>query len=95
MEVPLDDTVRVARVARYVDCGGSGTHRLSLIGLDTIVHRPRRMAMEDMVNVCIVLTTFCFIGVCVCLKICKWKFDCTPEAANLVVLCECSESYHL
>ena len=35
-------------------CGfwGSGTHRLSLISLDTIVHRPRKMAMEDMVNVC-------------------------------------------
>ena len=26
--------------------------RLSLIGLDTIVHRPCKMAMEDMVNVC-------------------------------------------
>ena len=35
-------------------CGfwGSGTHRLSLISLDTIVHRPRKMVMEDMVNVC-------------------------------------------
>ena len=61
MEVPLDDTVRVAR---FVNCGGSGTHRLSLISLDTIVHRPHKMAVEDMGNVCIVLTTFCFIGVC-------------------------------
>ena len=49
MEIPLDDTVRVAR---FADIGGSGTHRLSLIGLNTIVHRPHKMAMEDMVNVC-------------------------------------------
>ena len=42
-------------------CGswGLGTHRLSLIGFDTLVHRPHKMAVEG--NVCIVLTTFCFI----------------------------------
>ena len=55
-------------------CGfwGAGTHRLSLFGLDTLVHRPHKMAVEDMGNVCIVLSTFCFIGVCVCLEV-LWR----------------------
>ena len=64
MQVPLDDTVRVAR---FVDCGGSGTHRLSLIGLDKIVHRPCKMAMEDMVNVCTRYILFHW-------SVCVWRF---------------------
>ena len=33
-------------------------HSLSLFGLDTLVHRPHKMAVEDIGNVCIVLTRF-------------------------------------
>ena len=64
---------------------GSGTRRLSLIGLNTIVHRPHKMAMEDMVNVCTRYILFhlsvCLFGGFVGLLFC----DYTPEAANLVV----------